>query len=170
MPISGCIVEKQPTASRKRRVAHTSGWSRHLESDFWRRFLGKKNQNFSRRAREHSRTMGIDFSITQKERKGIACTVHFKVDSLQHARIEGQPALPWGPHTNSNHTVKKNQTHTAIRIINIKVAVTQVKRSHSRLRLGEDDHHAATGQWYIPEFEEGGAATFSPLIISPHHQ
>ena len=83
-----------------------------LEQTFRIRFLGKKNQNFSRRAREHSRTMGIDFSITQKERKGIACTVHFKVDSLQHARIEGQPALPWGPHTNSNHTVKKNQTHS----------------------------------------------------------
>ena len=60
-------------------------------------------------------------------------TVHFEEDSLQHARVEGQPALPWGPCTNSNHTVK---------------------RSHSWLYLGEDDHHAATGQWYMPEFEE----------------
>ena len=63
-----------------------------------------------------------------------------------------------------------NQTHTAIRIIDIKVAVTQAKRSDSQLHLGEDNHHAAMGQWCIPEVEEGGAATFSPLIISPHHQ
>ena len=74
-------------------------------------------------------------------------TVHFEEDSLQHARVEGQPALLWGPRTNSNHTVK---------------------RSHSWLYLGEDDHHAATGQWYMPEFEEGAAATFSALIINTH--
>lgn len=71
----------------------------------------------------------------------------FEEDTLQHARVEGQPALPWGPCTNSNHTVK---------------------RSHTWLHLGEDDHHATTGQWYVPEFEEGAAATFSPLIINTH--
>ena len=45
-------------------------------------------------------------------------TIHFEEDTLQHAQVEGQPALPWGPCTNSNHTVK---------------------RSHTWLHLGEDD-------------------------------
>lgn len=37
---------------------------------------------------------------------------------------------------------------------------TENRISHRQLHLRENDYHVATGQCYIPKFEEGGAATF----------